>query len=568
MSRSVFLKEKPQRQCAFLVDMLRIPNYARPIRTASIPLDEGGRKSHPCTRRSTMRKQTYWRMLITAFFLTALPYLAQAADITVDGTNCTLADAITAANTDASAGNCPAGSGADTITLQADVTLAAALPQISSAITIEGGKHFISGNNNASVGSVLRVSSTGDLTLNEVIVTGGNNTTSDGGGMYNDGSVTLNNVIVTGNTASFGGGINNHGTLTLVNSTVSNNTASNGGGISNARSMPTMTGGILTLTNSTVSSNTASYGAGIYNYGYATATLNNSVVIGNTASSIGGGMYNGGTVTLTISTISGNNASDGGGLFNGGGTLALTNSTVSGNSSSSSGGGIGNSDGTLTLVNSTVSGNSAVFYGAGINNEMGWTSGNKITLRSSIVSGNTGSGSNEICLFNATVIADSFNLLGYSGETNAQAFSAGMSCTVFTPSATDRTSTSDGTNPTALAAILDTALAYNGGPTQTHALPVGSPAIDLDATCSAGMTVDQQGAARQATNCDAGAYEYVASTGVDDMDDDGIKDLFDNCPLVANPDQKDTDKDGIGDACDPHNNNLNMAPVYKLLLKR
>jgi hypothetical protein len=38
MSRNVILKEKPQRQRAFLIDMLRIPNYARPIRTASILL--------------------------------------------------------------------------------------------------------------------------------------------------------------------------------------------------------------------------------------------------------------------------------------------------------------------------------------------------------------------------------------------------------------------------------------------------------------------------------------------------------------------------------------------------
>src|SRR5437867_12137564 len=43
---------------------------------------------------------------------------ALAAVIDVDGTTCTLADAITAANTDAAAGGCPAGSGADTIELQ------------------------------------------------------------------------------------------------------------------------------------------------------------------------------------------------------------------------------------------------------------------------------------------------------------------------------------------------------------------------------------------------------------------------------------------------------------------
>ena len=35
-----------------------------------------------------------------------------------------------------------------------------------------------------------------------------------------------------------------------------------------------------------------------------------------------------------------------------------------------------------------------------------------------------------------------------------------------------------------------------------------------------------------------------------DLDEDGIKDSLDNCPGIANPDQKDTDEDGIGDVCD------------------
>lgn len=77
----------------------------------------------------------------------------------MDGTACTLADAITAANTDTAKGGCPAGSGADTITLQADAVLAAALPAITSAVTIEGGGHKIDGQKNEAVGSVLRAAS-------------------------------------------------------------------------------------------------------------------------------------------------------------------------------------------------------------------------------------------------------------------------------------------------------------------------------------------------------------------------------------------------------------------------
>ncbi len=154
-------------------------------------------------------------MLLAA---TILPSWVQAASITVDGTTCILADAITAANTDTAAGGCPAGSGADTITLQTDVTLAAALPKITSTITIEGGGNFISGNKNSAGGTVLTVVGNGNLTLNQANVKDGT-VGRNGGGIYNTGTLTLANSTVSGNTAfaaeafrcgSVGGGIVNY----------------------------------------------------------------------------------------------------------------------------------------------------------------------------------------------------------------------------------------------------------------------------------------------------------------------------------------------------------------------
>ena len=77
-------------------------------------------------------------------FLFALP--VYAADITLSS-SCTLADAIIAANSDRAKGDCPAGHGTDTITLVEDITLQAALPAITSDITIEGKDYTISGDN-------------------------------------------------------------------------------------------------------------------------------------------------------------------------------------------------------------------------------------------------------------------------------------------------------------------------------------------------------------------------------------------------------------------------------------
>ena len=105
----------------------------------------------------------------------------------------------------------------------------------------------------------------------------------------------------------------------------------------------------------------------------------------------------------------------------------------------------------------------------------------------------------------------------------------------------------------------------NGGPTLTHALLPGSPAIDggSPAACIGPwghpLTTDQRGEVRPADGdgectfiCDIGAYEVPAA---DDTDSDGLGGDCDNCPTVYNPDQADADEDGVGDACDPDDDN-------------
>ena len=170
---------------------------------------------------------------------------------------------------------------------------------------------------------------------NDVILDGEGNLTVDGDEHHRmfwvrKGVVAeLRGFSVTGGTSGFqedAGGINNNGTLTLTDSTVSGNTATGpyayGGGVTNYE-------GTLTLINSTVSGNSAARGGGIMNYSNGTLTLTDSTVSGNTATS-GGGINTSGTVTLTLinSTVSGNSSAGGGGIRNLLGTVTLTNTLV------------------------------------------------------------------------------------------------------------------------------------------------------------------------------------------------------------------------------------------------
>ena len=229
-------------------------------------------------------------------------------------------------------------------------------------------------------------------------------------------------------------------------------------------------GDTLTLTSSTVSDNATGGGAGggiVNNFG--DLTLTSSTVSGNTDSGGGGsGIYNTGTLLGTVSTV------------------ILTNSTVSGNSHE----GIG-SEGALTLTNSTVSGNS----GRGISNY-----GGTANLENTILAGNGATGSGPDCGGSPTSLGH--NLIG--NDTGC----------AFTPTAGDLVG--DGAGP--IDALLGP-LANNGGPTFTHALLPGSPAIDSGDDSVLGaphdLATDQRGAGfprLQGIHVDIGAYE--AAPGV------------------------------------------------------
>jgi hypothetical protein len=271
-----------------------------------------------------------------------------------------------------------------------------------------------------------------------------------------DKSVTMNGagadvLAVDGNASSRVFQIGSGGTVTISSLTIRNGRDDNiGGGIDNEG------GATLTITNSTLSSNTAGSvnnpaveGGGIYNLG--TLTIVNSTVSANTAGGIsggGGGIFSAGTLAILNSTVSGNTATKGAGIDNAGDatTVTITNSTFSGNAASVYGGACFNG-GTLQIANSTLSDNSAGVFGGGILNFGPLQIGNTIL--------NRGDSGDNIHSFGGTITSMGYNLSSDDGG----GFLTGPG---------DQINTDPVLGP----------LQDNGGPTFTHALLPGSPAID------------------------------------------------------------------------------------------
>ncbi|MFP6768495.1 MAG: FG-GAP-like repeat-containing protein, partial [Planctomycetaceae bacterium] len=147
--------------------------------------------------------------------------------------------------------------------------------------------------------------------------------------------------------------------------------------------------GTLEIENSLITDNEAKGGGGIYNQG--SATITNSILSDNSTPFAGGAIDNTGLLTVESSLFIGNLGDNSAAIRNTAGSLTLRNSTLTDNSATFTGGAIGNDNfGTpaeLIVINSTIFGNTAnnsTRIGGIVNNSA------TVIIRNSIVAGNTG----------------------------------------------------------------------------------------------------------------------------------------------------------------------------------
>lgn len=394
------------------------------------------------------------------------------------------------------------------------IDLASPLPTVLTEIVIDGpGADKLSIRRPANAPSKFRIIDVlkgGDLQLSALTITGGDRTGvsggggPQGGGIYSQfGVLTLNRVNVTGNG---GGGIYAvETTLSITDSLISGNDAmiNNGGGIATS-------GGVIKVIGSSVNGNKAVRGGGISANG-GNLTMVRCSVSGNTLNptypdfSAGGAIFStDGAVTLVQSTISGHTAYRfGGGISHSGGSLNLLQTTVSGNSAPDGGGiWVGYSAissryaSNVTISQCTIFGNTSTTKGGGI---YSWADQGTLSISNSIICGNPGGNYFKPGTLPTLTLAGR-NLL------DDASLQAGENVIIGDP--------------------MLSKLQYNGGPTLTHALLSGSPAIDAvnsspipadtfdldgDLDFTEPLPLDQRGNGFTRTNgiLDIGAFELA-----------------------------------------------------------
>ena len=247
------------------------------------------------------------------------------------------------------------------------------------------------------------------------------------------------------------------------------------------------------------------------NWWQANLKLSNLTITGGKANS-GAGIRSEGSLTIRNSTLTGNHAAgtngSGGAIettFNS--HLTIIDSTISGNTAEGYGGGLWNEADSATLTNVTITNNRADSNGDGLEYDGGIiTLGSHMNLRNSIVAGNfkgTGNTASDLT-GNATdpyAATSRNNLIGVNDDSTGLDPATNLLGTLANP-----------INP------LLGPLADNGGPTQTHLLLLGSPAIKAGVNDPAdGITTDQRGFSRIASgSIDIGAVEVgyaITATG-------------------------------------------------------
>jgi len=484
--------------------------------------------------------------------ISAAAMAATAATLTVNTCDEAHLDAaVTQANSD---------SAGDTVmfTCSGDIVLTRTLT-ITGSMTLDGSGQSVTLDGGDSV-EVLRVNGGATLRLDALTVAHGS--AAIGGGLYNDGTVSISNSTFASNSThnpaetsfSGGGGLYNDGTMSISNSTFANNSThiqtdnyyfNYGAGLSNDGSMSISNStfdhnvvefgdggglsnsGTVSISNSRFDNNVVDvdgYGAGLYS-GAGTVSISNSTFASNSAGtySFGGGLWSdSGTLSISNSTFTRNDAHIVGGL-SASGTVSISNSTVTSNGADDGAIALG---GTVSITNSTIAGNYSNTQAIGLDGTVSISNStfadNYSAYDSAIGLGGTVSISNS-------TIAD--NHSGYSGTLDGTgtirgsivANNQGGNCQgSFTDagynleSGTDCGFTGTGSLQNTDPKLVASGLQSNGGPTPTIGLASDSPAIDRIPAASCPAT-DQRGVTRPdagETACDIGAFE---STQISDL---------------------------------------------------
>ncbi len=438
------------------------------------------------------------------------PQVSANAIITVDSnlddndpTTCTLREAVEAANTDSIVNGCDAGdAGADTIQFDAstdgltmDIGTLGEIT-ISSDLTIEGNgtsNTLISGSNQS---RIFFINAGTVVDINDVTISDGEATIvgfdDHGGAIYNDG-----------------------GELVIRDSALENNNADDRGGV-----ILNANGGEITVMRSEFNANSADTGAAIAN--------------------------NDGLLDIKRTSFVGNDARIGGAIFDNPlpgimTTLAVNKSLFDGNTATYGGALYLNPNSDSDITNSTFSGNSVTNSGAAIS-----VMGANADINFSTFTGNTGT---DGTIF--TGVGGTANLLASILNDTTNCAGVGTFVT-FGDNVENASTCAIGPNDLANTdPMLDTLQLNLGGETMTHALLVGSPAVDLVALADCSVSFDQNDTARPlGAACDAGAFELDAPVVVviDPVASDDAAVTDENVAVLIDVLANDTDADGTIDA--------------------